>query len=63
MIQYEIGQTFLWKPINRFDRIEVVTVVDLRRGGHAKLSNGWVVDQDGHSDGTKMRPGGHVEPM
>lgn len=62
MIQYEIGQTFLWQPINQFDKFEVVAVVDLRRGSHAKLSNGWVVDQDGCADGTKMRPGGRVVP-
>lgn len=61
MITYEIGQSFTWKPINQFDKSEVVTVVDLRRGGCAKLSNGWVVNQYGYADGTKMMPGGHVE--
>lgn len=63
MITYEIGLQFLWKPINQFDKTEVVTVVDLRRGGKAKLSNGWVVDAYGGAEGTKMMPGGHVEPM
>lgn len=63
MINFEIGQRFTWKPINQFDKSEVVTVVDLRRGGHAKLSNGWVVNQDGYADGTKMMPGGHAEPI
>lgn len=61
MNTYEIGQTFLWKPINQFDKAEIVTVVDLRRGGQAKLSNGWVVNSYGYADGTKMMPGGRVE--
>jgi hypothetical protein len=60
-MNYEIGQTFLWKPINQFDKSEIVTVVALRKGGHAKLSNGWVVDAYGYAEGTKMMPGGRVE--
>lgn len=60
-MNYYIGQQLLFKPYSQFDKEEIVTVEGLRKHGHAKLSNGWVVDEDGIAKGTKRIQGGRVE--
>jgi hypothetical protein len=64
MFKYEIGQEYEYIPDNQFSKDGGrVTVVDLRKRGHAKLSNGWVVDEDGYAEGTGRIPGGRVSPV
>jgi hypothetical protein len=59
-MEYRVGQRLIWSRDNTFDGPEVVSVAELRRGGKAKLSNGWVVDEDGVAQGTRNVPGGIV---
>ena len=59
-MEYKVGQRLIWSSDNNFDAPAVVSVVDLRRGGKAKFSNGWVVDEDGIAHGTNRVPGGVV---
>lgn len=60
-MNFEIGQRLIYKPASQFDKTEEVTVVSLRKRGHARLSNGWTVDEDGIAEGTARVPGGRVE--
>lgn len=57
---YDVGQQLRWIPDSRHEQSEIVTVVALRSRGQAKLSNGWVVDEDGIAQGTAREPGGRV---
>lgn len=59
-MEYTVGQELVWTRDNRFAAPESVTVVELRSRGQAKLSNGWIVDEDGIADGTGRMPGGRV---
>lgn len=59
-MQYEVGQVLVWQPEARWDNPTLVTVTGLRKGGHAILSNGWRVDDDGIAEGTGRVPGGRV---
>jgi len=59
-MQYTVGQRLLWRRDNNHEPESMVDVVELRRGGRAKLSNGWVVDEDGIADGTNRVAGGRV---
>ncbi len=58
-MRYTVGQKLLWVPDNKQDKKCLVEVVGLRRSG-AKLSNGWVADEDGYAIGTERIPGGRV---
>lgn len=63
-MEYQVGQRLRWIPKPACpQRDPEVTVVELRRNGIAKLSNGWFVDEDGYADGTRMSPGGRVEAL
>ncbi|MEN9885546.1 MAG: hypothetical protein RL758_124 [Pseudomonadota bacterium] len=62
-MQYVIGQKLIWQRNNNHDKPEEVTVTELRKRGQAKLSNGWVVDQDGYAEGTARVPGGFVTAL
>ena len=53
----------MYVPDSKFDQTEIVEIVGLRKRGHAKLSNGWVVDEQGIADGTGRTPGGHIEAI
>lgn len=57
-MKYFIGQKLVFHMLHSPD--ESVTVESLRKRGHAKLSNGWVVDEDGTAEGTQTRFGGYV---
>lgn len=59
-MQYTVGQQLRWTRDLSYEPECVVEVVALRRGGRAKLSNGWVVDEDGIADGTNRVAGGRV---
>lgn len=59
-MNYQVGQKLLWIPAQAWRTPENVTVVELRKRGQAKLSNGWVVDEDGIAEGTRREPGGRV---
>lgn len=59
-MNYQIGQSLEWHPFSKFEPVVIVTVTGLRKRGHAKLSNGWVVDEDGVAEGTARTPGGSV---
>ena len=59
-MEYTVGQELVWTRGNRFAAPESVTVVELRSRGQAKLSNGWIVDEDGIAEGTGRMPGGRV---
>lgn len=64
MFKYEVGQEYEYIPDSQFSKDGGrVKIVDLRKRGHAKLSNGWVVDEYGYSEGTGRIPGGRVEPI
>jgi len=52
----------VWRRSERNEAPELVHVTELRRGGKAKLSNGWIVDEDGFAEGTSRQPGGTVAP-
>lgn len=58
-MEYVVGQVLKWIPDNGYDKPTEVTVTELRRKG-AKLSNGWVVDEDGIAEGTHRIRGGVV---
>lgn len=62
-MKYEIGQKFKYIPDSKFDEIQDVEITGLRKRGHAKLSNGWVVDEFGVSEGTNRNPGGRIEKV
>lgn len=59
-MQYTVGQQLRWTRDLSYEPECAVEVVALRRGGRAKLSNGWVVDEDGIADGTNRVAGGRV---
>lgn len=59
-MNYEIGQELTWNPISKFEKKVTVKVEGLRKHGCAKLSNGWVVDENGRAEGTGRIPGGYV---
>jgi len=59
-MNFELGQHFVFHPFSQFDAPEEVTIVGLRKHGHAKLSNGWTVDEDGIAEGTGRQPGGRI---
>lgn len=60
-MNYHINQVLTWIPIREFSSKQgEVTVVEIRSRGQAKLSNGFVVDEDGYAEGSKYLPGGHV---
>lgn len=49
-MKYEIGQSLQWTPVYwRWDTPRKVTVSKVYGDGHALLSNGVIVDQDGLS--------------
>jgi hypothetical protein len=62
-MNFYIGQTLEWHPYSQFESVEIVTVTGLRKRGHAMLSNGWVVNEDGVAEGTAMKPGGSVREV
>jgi hypothetical protein len=62
-MQYEIGMKLKYVPDSKFEEVELVEVVGHRKRGAAKLSNGWVVDEDGIAEGTGRIPGGRVEKI
>lgn len=61
-MNYHVGQRLIWVPYYNHDygNQRIVEVVELRKRGCAKLSNGWVVDEDGEAEGTDRIPGGNV---
>jgi hypothetical protein len=62
-MNYELDQPLLFVPDSKFDKQTLVKVVGLRKGGSAKLSNGWLVDSMGVAEGTNRIPGGRVEEV
>lgn len=62
-MEFEIDQRLLYVPFSQFDPSEIVTVIGLRKRGHAKLSNGWTVDEDGIAEGSGRQPGGSVKTI
>ncbi|MGI4936361.1 MAG: hypothetical protein ACRYF5_06400 [Janthinobacterium lividum] len=62
-MDYFIGQTFHWLPASQFETVTNVSITGLRKRGHAMLSNGWVVDEDGIAEGTSCCPGGRIYPI
>jgi hypothetical protein len=62
-MEYRVGLALFWQRNNNFDAPELVSVVELRRGGCAKLSNGWIVDEDGIAEGTTRVQGGAVRAL
>ena len=62
-MEYRVGQRLQWVPKLTHQQREVVEVVELRSRGQAKLSNGWVVDEDGYAEGTGRQPGGVAVEM
>lgn len=59
-MNYQIGQKLKYVPASQFEKPETVEVVGLRKRGTAKLSNGWIADEDGIVEGSARIPGGHV---
>lgn len=59
-MNFREGQELLWIPKRAYEPRVLVVVVALRSCGAAKLSNGWVVDEDGIAQGTSREPGGRV---
>ena len=59
LIKYFVGQILEWHSAYKFERATLVSVTELRKAG-AKLSNGWVVDEEGHAEGTSRMRGGQV---
>lgn len=59
-MRFAVGQVLEWAPYCEHGKRTEVTVVELRKRGAAKLSNGWVVDEDGIAEGTSRQPGGFV---
>lgn len=58
-MNYSIGMKLKYVPKSKFEREEIVEVIDIRKKG-VKLSNGWLADEDGIVEGTNRRPGGKV---
>ena len=57
---YRIGQTLLWHSMLKSEPPVQVTVRHLMSYGLCRLSNGFVVDEGGYSDGGIRHPGGWV---
>ena len=61
-MEYREGMQLQWLPAGKFEAPSLVTVVQVKSRGCAKLSNGWVVDADGVAEGAGRIPGGRVVP-
>lgn len=59
-MNYQIGQKLRYLPDSKFEEPVIVEVVRLQKRGAAKLSNGWVADDDGIVEGSGRIPGGRV---
>ncbi len=59
-MKYTVGEKFTWFRDNNWEAPEVVEVTQIRPRGFAKLSNGWVVDDEGVAEGTARVQGGRV---
>jgi hypothetical protein len=57
-MEYREGMQLQWTPYYGWQAPSLVTVVQVKSRGCAKLSNGWVVDRDGVAEGTDRQPGG-----
>lgn len=58
---FYVGQQLLfYRPQRDYEGVQLVTVTRLHKRGAAMLSNGWLVDSDGHAEGTRRIPGGYV---
>lgn len=62
-MKYEVGKKFKYIPDSKFEDVIEVEIIGLRKRGHAKLSNGWVVDETGVAEGTGRIPGGRIEEI
>lgn len=62
-MKYKVGDYLVFLPDSKHKNDEVVTVTHLKKRGCAQLSNGWVVDEDGMSEGTGRVPGGRVREI
>lgn len=59
-MQYTEGMRLRFIPIDESLQESEVTVVGLRKGGCAKLSNGWLVDAYGVCEGNASHKGARV---
>lgn len=59
-MQYEIGMKLKFVPVDKTLKCEHVSVTGLRKGGCAKLSNGWLVDAFGICEGNATHKGARV---
>jgi hypothetical protein len=59
-MNYFVGQRLVWVPYYNHDNQYVTEVTELRKHGSAKLSNGWLVDDNGDAEGAARQPGGKV---
>jgi hypothetical protein len=62
-MEYRLNQEFIWYRFNNWSTPDRVYVIELRSRGHAKLSNGWVIDEYGVSEGTDRIQGGYVQEL
>ena len=60
---YEVGEEFDWHPFYKYEPSVRVTVVEIKKHGMARLSNGWVVDESGEAEGTKRQRGGRISEV
>ncbi len=59
-MEYTVGMVLEWYRDNNYTPMEIVEVSELRSRGQAKLSNGWIVDENGQSEGNARVQGGYV---
>jgi hypothetical protein len=62
-MEYKEGMRVFWLRDNGKGKPDVVTVVQVKARGWAKLSNGWTVDEDGFAEGTSRIAGGRAWPI
>lgn len=63
-MEYKVGMKLRWvRSVGGETSTEEVEVTRLLKRGHAKLSNGWAVDEDGFAEGSNRVPGGRVHSV
>lgn len=62
-MKYQLGKRLRYIPKSKLEEVKTVEVVGLRKNGAAKLSNGWLADEDGVVEGSARIPGGRVEEI
>lgn len=59
-MKYTVGMKLKFVPEDKALKASEVTVEGMRKGGSAKLSNGWLADAFGYCEGNATQKGARV---